>query len=209
MTFHEQPRGRLDSVDTLDLDGEDSSDSDVEENANTTDSHKESESEMKEDDDGVEGMRGSEKYYRKYMRSLKRRTRWDISIKYGQHKIMKRMIGNLGFNVVNTERIGYGPFLMGDDGHDFKQWTEEKRNEEFVVQFEEGTEQQIDEEVYRKLVEFNTVRLTDKQLTKLWDTVGGVEVGVVHRLNSLLERANKVNDSEFMQWLKDNYHVNI
>ena len=193
-----KPRGRLDSVDTLDIDGEADSDDDdtVESTAESTESI----------DDGVEGGKGSEKYYRKYVRSLKRQTRWDISIKHGQHKIMKRMIGNLGFNVENTERIGYGPFLMGEDGHDFKQWNEGKRAEGFTLHFEEGKEEK---EVFRKLVEHNTVRLKERELSKLWDTVGGTEVAVIHRLNSLLERANKVNDTEFMQWLRDNYQVNI
>ena len=98
---------------------------------------------------------------------------------------------------------------MGEDGHDFKQWAEGKRAEGFALNFEEGKEHHLDVDVYSKLVEFNTVRLKEKELAKLWDTVGGTEVGVIHRLNSLLERANKVNDTEFMQWLRNNYQVNI
>eukprot|EP01083_Nonionella_stella_P024884 68541_1 len=161
-------------------------------------------------EDEVEGIKGSDKYYRRYLRSLKRQTRWDITIKHGQHKIMKRMIKNLGFNVENMTRIGYGPFLMGEDGKDFKKWNEnEKKTGEVLRYFDEEKEEELDENVFRKLYENNCVELNEIEIGRMWDAVGGGSVGVIARLNSLLDRADKLNDTEFMDWLRNDYHIKI
>ena len=156
-------------------------------------------------EDEVEGIKGSDKYYRKYLRSLKRKTRWDITVKHGQHKVMKRMIKNLGFRVEDIERIGYGPFLIGEDGKDFKQWS----GEHVIRYFDEVKEESLNDNTYNELYKHNCVNLNDIQVGKLWDTVGGANVGVISRLNSLLERANKLNDTQFMDWLKQEYRIEL
>eukprot|EP01084_Bolivina_argentea_P079473 144155_1 len=236
-----KPRGRLDNVDTLILDNNETDNNHDELEKNEIEKDKIMEQKIAEiqvknagdiplkkelghdilddkqinehdlvNEDEVEGIKGSDKYYRKYLKSLKRQTRWDITIKHGQHKIMKRMIKNLGFNVENIERIGYGPFLIGEDGKDFKQWNIGGKTEDEVLRlFDEEKEEELNDNVYKQLYDNNCVELNDIQMDRLWDVVGGGEVGVIARLNSLFERANKLNDIQFMDWLRNEYHVKI
>merc|ERR1712129_321535 len=163
------------------------------------------EKELVANEDEVEGIKGSEKYYRKYLRSKKRKVRYDVTIKHGQHKVMKRMIKNLGFHVEDIERIGYGPFMIGEDGKDFKAWN----GEQLIRKFDEEKEANLNEHVYHELYEQNCVQLNDVQVGKLWDTAGGASVGVISRLHSLLERANKLDDAQFMDWLRTEYRIQL
>ena len=67
----------------------------------------------------------------------------------------------------------------------------------------------VGEGVFGELCERNCLQLWDMDVGRLWECVGEMDVGIRIRLQSLYERANKMNDVEFMEWLKTEYHIKI
>ncbi|ETO27448.1 hypothetical protein RFI_09684 [Reticulomyxa filosa] len=61
----------------------------------------------------------------------------------------------------------------------------------------------------KRLADYNSTQLSELQVQKLWECVGGEHIGVTLHLQSLLNRAIATNDQVFWNWLSREYGIKV
>ena len=167
-----------------------------------------------------------DKLFQQFINLRTRKTAWEIQIKSGEYKILQKMVKSKGFRLSNVERVGYGnlninnlkigPKFINDKNIrykndiqkliEFKQKQNKKNNASNPSTdsnlLQNMTEYQNIEIAYNNYKNSDFVKLKKNQIQSLWECVGGMKIGVIVKLESLFERANRLNDADFWIWLE-------